>query len=123
MRLAGRLLLIALLLGTCSAVVATERLTLSLLLTGSVAFLFVPALLLTTGLPLTAGAARARAPLLARYLDAHRPWWLWLPAVSALLLLAPQVRPYADWLTWTALVPSVLTARAARTVLPSRAGA
>lgn len=101
-------MLIALILGACSAVVATERLTPSVLLTGTGAFLFVPALLLGTGLLLTAGAAGA--PLWMRYLDAHRPWWLWLLAVSALLLVAPEVRPYVDWLAWTALIPSVLTA-------------
>ncbi len=81
LRVLGYMALVALVIGTSVSAAATERVTLSLVLTSALAWSFVPLLQLGTGLWLvrSAGAGR-RVAALERYFETHRPWSLFILA-------------------------------------------
>ena len=113
MRLVQQLALIALVIGTSVAAAATERVTVTLVLTSALAWSFVPLIQLLTGLWLVRGAAAGRRlEAIERYFDTHRPWSLWILAVHAMFLLWPQSRGFALFVLPSCLLPAALTARA-----------
>jgi hypothetical protein len=109
--------LVALVIGTSVTAAATERVTIPLVLTSTLAWAFVPGIQLFTGLVLVRGAAPgARVHALERYFDTHRPWSLWILGVHALFLVVPASRGVALLLVPFCVVPAVLTIRALVTV-------
>ena len=84
----------ALVIGTSVAAVSTERVTVSLVLTCALAWSFVPAIQLGTGLWLVRRErGERRMSALERYFETHRPWSLFILAVHGLLLAWPAARP------------------------------
>lgn len=113
MRLLGQILFVALVIGTSVTAAATERVTLSLVLSGMIGWGFVPLAQLGTGLWLTRQAAAGRRQqALEQYFDTHVAWSLWILAVHALFVVWPVSRRFALLLLSTGLLPGVLTARA-----------
>jgi hypothetical protein len=104
------MVLVALVIGASVSAAATERVTLSLILTSTLAWSFVPLLQLATGLWLvrSAGAGR-RVRALERYFETHRPWSLFVLAFHALLLGWPPSRGYAPFLAPLAIIPAGVT--------------
>ncbi|HJR60315.1 MAG TPA: hypothetical protein VJ813_12970 [Vicinamibacterales bacterium] len=110
--IAGRLALIALVIGVSVGVAATETITMSLVVSGALAWSFVPVLHLLTGLMLVGRPTSVSVREgLERYVDLHWPWSLWILAAAALLLVVPAARGYAEWLILTAAVPVIWTVR------------
>ena len=110
MRLARQLALTALVIGTSVAVAATERVTVSLVLTSALAWAFVPLIQLLTGLWLVRGAQpERRVEALERYFDTHRPWSLWILGVHAMFLLWPPARGFVLIVIPSCLLPTALT--------------
>lgn len=120
---AGRLVairrpaLVALVIGTVSALSATERVTLSLVASGVISWSVVPALQMATA----ACVMRSAGPpglSMGRRLDlwfmGHGPWSLWLLAACAFLVWPPDTRHFELKLVATAIIPAVWTARIAR---------
>lgn len=123
LRLVGQMVLVALVIGTSVAAAATERVTLSLVLTSTLAWSFVPVVQLLTGLGLTAGAATGRRLYaLERYFETHPAWSLWILAVHAVFLLWPAARGLTLLLVPTGILPAVLTVRALRRVCSEALG-
>jgi hypothetical protein len=111
--IAGQLTLIALVIGTATAVAATGRVTISLVVSTTIVWSFVPLLQLLTGwLLLVRDLPRDRGSALAEYVRTHRYWSLWMLAVAAVLLLAPSPGLVTFPLVATALAPMFLTSRA-----------
>jgi hypothetical protein len=110
--IAGRMALIALVIGVSFAVAATERIAISLVVSGTLTWSFVPVLQLLTGLMLV-GRPRSLSvrESLERYFETHWPWTLWILAAAALLLVVPSTRAYGLWLAVTAAVPVIWTVR------------
>ena len=108
-RIASRILLIALVVGTSSAVAATERVTAALVLAGALGWSFVPGLQLLTGLLLVGATRRDRLTALERYFDMHWPWSLWILGASMALLMLPVTRTFGVWIAMTAAVPLIWT--------------
>ena len=108
--LAGRMALVALVIGTSVTASATERVTISLAVTGAVGWSFVPILQLVTGL-LLVGGSRDRLRLLDRYFATGWPWLLWILAAHAAFVAIPATRKYGLWITVTTCVPMLWTAR------------
>lgn len=106
--LLARMALVALVIGTSVTVAATERLTLSLVLSGSLGWVFVPLLQLLTGLLLVRGLPGGRMRQLERYFATHWPWSIWILVFNAAVLLLPM-RLTGLWLTATAVVPMLWT--------------
>jgi hypothetical protein len=118
-RLLGQMTLVALVIGVSLSAASTERVDFRLVLSTSLAWSFVPALQLLTGLVLTRGSAdRLRA--LEAYFRTHVPWSLWILGVHALFVVATPARDAALWVALTAVVPAVLTARALLALCRSR---
>ena len=89
----ARMALVAVIIGTSVTVSATERVTLPLVLAGSIGWSFVPLLQLLTGLLLIRGTARRRRlDLLDRYFATGWSWNLWILAIHVMLLLWPASR-------------------------------
>lgn len=89
----ARMALVAVIIGTSVTVSATERVTLALVLAGSIGWSFVPLLQLLTGLLLIRGTARSRRlDLLDRYFATGWSWNLWILAIHVTLLLWPASR-------------------------------
>lgn len=110
MRLLGQMALVALVIGTSVAAASTERITASLVLTSALAWAFVPALQLMTGLWLVRGAVvERRIRGLEAYFDTHLPWSLSILAVHAVLLVWPATRGSGLTLVALAVVPTALT--------------
>ena len=92
-RLAGRMALVAVVVGTSVTVSATERVTVSLVVAGTIGWSFVPVLQVLTGLLLIRGRGRqTRISLLDRYFALGWPWALWIVGVHATLLMWPGGR-------------------------------
>jgi polyferredoxin len=108
-RIAGSMLLIALIVGTSFAVAATERVTVGLVLAGVVGWSFVPGLQLLTALLLVGATRRDRLAALERYFDTHWPWSLWILGASTVLLMVPATRTFGVWVAMTAAVPLIWT--------------
>ena len=102
--------LVALVIGTSVTAAATERVTISLVLTSALAWAFVPIMQLGTGIWLvrTAGVSRS-VPVLERYFDTHRPWSLFLLAAHAVLLAWPASHAFALLFLPLAGIPIGLT--------------
>lgn len=105
-RLFGRMILVALVIGTSVTVSATERVTLSLVVAGAIGWSFVPVLQLLTGVMLVRGFD---VQLLDRYFAMGWPWSLWIVATHAALLLSSGGRGLGMWITLTATVPILWT--------------
>jgi hypothetical protein len=106
--LLGRMMLVALVIGTSMTVSATERVTLSLVVSGAIGWSFVPLLQLLTGVLLV---RRFDARLLDRYFATHWAWSLWILAAGAVFLLLPETRRSTTWIALTASVPILWTIR------------
>jgi hypothetical protein len=104
------MVLVSLVIGTATAVAATERVTASIVVSGALGWSFVPVLQLLTGLILIHGGRGARWRTLERYFELHWPWSLWILAYHAALLLLPT-RTLGTWLALTGVVPMLVTAR------------
>jgi hypothetical protein len=109
--LLGRMALVALVIGTSVSVSSTERIDVSLLLSGWIAWSFVPVLQLLTGAVLVRGAAMPRTRALGEYFGTHWPWSLWIIGMHAAILLIVPARDLSLWLAITAAVPAVATIR------------
>ena len=111
MNAAASMALTALVLGTATAVASTGRVTPALVISGSVAWSFVPLVQLFTGLVLVRGAAMSRGEALARYFAAHTAWSLWVLAAAVFAVLVSNPLAWLFTVVLTAAVPMVLTAR------------
>jgi hypothetical protein len=111
-KIAARMGLIALVIGTATAVAATGRLTLSLVVSGTLVWSFVPVFQLFTGLLLVTGANIGAARALEGYFRTHRAWSLWLLTCAVVTLLPAHSVWLVMVLAGSFLVPLVLTARA-----------
>jgi hypothetical protein len=105
--------LVALVIGTATAVSATERVTFSLVASGTICWSFVPALQMATAACVLRSAGRPDIGM-GRRLDlwfmGHGPWSLWLLAGGALLFWPPDI-PYLElWMVAGAIVPAAWTA-------------
>jgi hypothetical protein len=107
----GRMALVALVIGTSVTVSATERVTLSLVLAGTIGWSFVPVLQLLTGLVLIGDSSRDRPKALDRYFATHWPWSLWILTVHAVILTTPLFRSVGFTLAITAGIPLIWTVR------------
>jgi hypothetical protein len=110
-RIVGQMALIALVIGTSLSVAATERVTISLVVAGTLGWSFVPVLQLLTGVLLIRGTRVDRPAALERYFDTHWPWSLWILTSSAVLLMIPVTRAFGLWTALTAGVPVIWTVR------------
>lgn len=106
MSLIGRMMLVALVVGTSVTVSATERVTLSLVAGGVLGWSFVPLLQLFTGVLLV---RRLDPELLDRYFATHWPWSIWIVAAHTMLLLVPGSRGYGIYVSLTIVVPMLWT--------------
>jgi hypothetical protein len=110
---------LALLLGCCVSLSTTGRLTLRLVVSGSVLWSFAPALQALAASVVVLAFARGRLPLaraLELYFAGIGPWSLWLLAVAGIAAFAPA-ETIAAWsaglgsrVLTTALVPLVWSA-------------
>jgi hypothetical protein len=105
------MLLIALVIGTSVTVSATERVTIPLVLGGTIAWSFVPGLQLLTGLLLVRGIDGGRARALDQYFATHWPWSLWILGFHGLVLMWPPIRALGLLPVATAVVPMIMTFR------------
>ena len=102
----------ALILGTATAVMATGRITISLVLSGMLVWSFVPAFQVVTGLFLVRGSRLPRAVALARYFAPGWYWWVWFLVVAAIVLVVPGAGGFLDYFLCTIPIPAALTVRA-----------
>ena len=102
----------SLVLGTATAVAATGRVTVSLVLSGMLVWSFVPVFQALTGLLFVHSSRFPRAVALRRYFAPGWYWWIWYLSVAVIVLLAPDVWRFLDYLLCTLAVPALLTARA-----------
>jgi hypothetical protein len=102
----------SLLVGTAVAIMATGRVTIPLVLTGALFWMFVPMLQLLMGAVL-AWSAPFRAVAMPRALElwmlAHAPWSLWLLAVAAIVSLGSAPFLGSELVILSGLVPVVWT--------------
>ena len=117
LRLLGHIALVALIIGTSVSAAATERVTISQVVTSAIAWAFVPVIQLATGLWLvrTAGAGR-RVTALERYFATHRPWSLFILLVHAVLVSWTPARGYALFFIPLAAIPIAMTVVALKQV-------
>jgi hypothetical protein len=103
--------LVALVIGTATAVSATERITFSLVASGTMCWSFVPALQMATAACVLRSARRDIS--MARRLDlwfmGHGPWSLWLLSACALFVWPPNVRYLELWIIAGATVAAAWT--------------
>lgn len=105
--------LVALVIGAAVSAAATERVTLSLVLTSALAWAFVPVIQLGTGCWLVRSAAPGRrVRALERYFATHPPWSMFILGFHAVLLGWPPARGYALFLLPLIAIPIALTVRA-----------
>jgi hypothetical protein len=104
------MVLISVVIGAATAAAATDRVTVSLVISGALGWSFVPVLQLLTGLILIQGSRGGRWRQLERYFELHWPWSLWILAYHAALLLLPT-RTLGTWLALTGVVPLLITVR------------
>jgi hypothetical protein len=107
--LAGRMALVALVIGTSVTASATERVTIPLVLAGAIGWSFVPILQLMTGLLLVRGARSGQVRLLNRYFATGWPWLLWILAAHAAFIAVPATRNIGLWFAATAAAPILWT--------------
>lgn len=107
-RLAARMALVALVIGTAVTVAAAGRVTIPLVITGVLGWSFVPVLQLLTGLLLVRTTPGPRLRQLERYFATHWAWSIWILAFHAAVLVVPPA--YAGvWLATTAVAPILWT--------------
>ena len=102
----------ALTLGTATAVMATGRITISLVLSGMLVWSFVPVFQVVTGLFFVHGARTPRGVALARYFAPGWYWWAWYLVVGVIVLIVPAAGGSLDYFLCTIPIPAALTARA-----------
>jgi hypothetical protein len=102
--------LIALVIGTATAVVGAGRLDSALVISTTLVWSFIPLVQLATGVIVVAGRTPSKAAAFERYLATHRAWSLWILAVAAIVLVAPTASLVVSWLVLTAVVPLASTA-------------
>ena len=107
----GYMALTALVIGTVAAVLGTGRVTVPLIVSTTLMWSWVPVVQLVTGY-LFIGRVPRRGEALADYFDTGRYWAIWMLALAALALLAPNPFSLLIYAAATAVVPMVLTARA-----------
>ena len=107
---ASHVALIALVIGTATAVVGAGRLDSSLVISTTLVWSFIPLVQLATGVIIVAGRTPSKGAAFERYLATHRAWSLWILAVAAIVLLSPQASLTVSWLVLTAPVPLAATA-------------
>jgi hypothetical protein len=104
--------LVALVIGTATAVSATERITFSLVASGTMCWSFVPALQMATAAYVLRSPGR-RDISMGRRLDlwfmGHGPWSLWLLSACALFVWPPDVGYLQLWIIAGGTVPAVWT--------------
>ena len=110
-KIAARMALIATVVGTATAVAATGRITLSLVLSGALMWSAVPVVQLLTGLLLVRGAPTRTSDALELYLRTHRAWSIWLLLCAAALILVPQPISIGLYAAATFIIPGALTVR------------
>jgi hypothetical protein len=104
--------LVALVIGLAVSAAATERVTLSLVLTSALAWAFVPVIQLGTGCWLVRTAAPGRrVAALERYFATHRPWSMSILGFHALMLGWAPARGYALLLLPLIAIPIAMTVR------------
>ena len=108
-RLLGYVALVSLVIGTATAAAATERVTLSLVMSGAAGWSFVPLLQLVTGALLVRNTGPGTMSRLERYCSLHWPWTSWILVYHGALLVLPS-RATGTWLTLTGVIPMVWTA-------------
>ena len=106
------MVLLALVIGTVTAVLGTGRVTIPLVASTTVVWCWIPLLQLLTGLLFIRGTRLPLSQALARYFQTGRYWSCWLLLFAGAVLLAPQPFTVLNLLKATALIPLLLTARA-----------
>lgn len=107
-----QIILSALVVGTVTAVLGTGRITLSLLISTTLIWSWIPIVQVMTGLLFIRGARMARRAALARYFQTGRYWSAWTLSFALVLLLVPNPFAFLTYLILTAVFPAVLTAHA-----------
>ena len=102
----------ALILGTATAVMATGRITLSLVLSGALVWSFVPVFQVLTGFFFVRGRRTPRGVAWARYFAPGWYWWLWYLVIAAIILMVPRSAAFLYYFLCTFPIPATLTARA-----------
>jgi hypothetical protein len=104
--------LVALVLGTATAVSSTGRLTLGLLASGFLCWSFVPLLQIATAAAIMRSPSARSIPLAHRldlWFMGHAPWSLWMVIAAAILAAAPAGW-HVEWrLIASAVIPIVWT--------------
>jgi hypothetical protein len=105
--------LVAVVIGTSTAICATGRTTLSLVLSGTLCWSFLPAVQVLVAAAIIRSATR-RPVSLARGIEllfiSHGPWSLWLLTMTAWTLAAGDDGPPVDEVLLAAIVAAVWTA-------------
>jgi hypothetical protein len=102
----------AIAIGTAASILATERVTLTLVLTTTLCWSFIVVVQLFAGLVLIARSRSsivARAPALDLLFMGHGPWSLWLLAVAAWTAWFPRPESRELIVLGSAIVPWVWT--------------
>ena len=111
MEIAARIALTAVVLGTVTSIVGTGRVTLSLVLSGTAMWSFVPLLQLLTGTFFICGP---NASALREYFATGRAWLVWYLALAFVFLAWPDPGLFILPLVATLIIPAALTVRALR---------
>jgi hypothetical protein len=109
---ASHVALIAIVMGTATAVAGAGRLDASLVASTTLVWSFVPLIQLLTGIVIVTGRTTSKALALERYLMTHRAWSLWMLALAASVLLVPNGALAVSRLALTFVVPLAVTALA-----------
>jgi len=115
-RVVARMALVALVIGTSVTVSATERVTLSLVLAGTIGWSFVPVLQVLTGIllvrrPGPGASVPGMTAALERYFATGWPWLLWILGLHGVLLMFPGTRSLGLLPVMTAVLPMIWTVR------------
>ena len=103
------MLLIAVVIGSTTAIAATGRVTLLLVLSGTLVWSVVPIVQLFTGLLLVRGTGSGLASALDGYFRTHRAWSLWLVVCATAIILLPNPISKVLLVGATFVVPAVVT--------------
>ena len=112
MILFGQMALTALVIGTATAVLGAGRVTIPLIASTMLIWIWIPIVQLFTGLYFVRGARGPRSDALVRYFDTGRYWLGWLLLFTVVILLAPRPFAILHYAVATAIVPAALTRRA-----------
>lgn len=110
-RLVARMVLVALVVGVSVTSSATERVNLSLVISGALGWSFVPVLQLVTGLLVVRRPSIGAIASLDKYFATGWPWLLWILALHAVFILFPATHAFGRLLMLTAVAPMLWTVR------------